>query len=357
MGYEKSCSGAKLKKRHIDICIQEKVESKYITNGFEQYSLVHRALPEINLEDIKFTCKFLGHSLGYPLIISPMTGGTPIAEKINKNLAKAAQSYNIAMVLGSAKEMIKNPRSANTYAVRDVAPDIFLMANLGAVDLNRELDVVKCRQAVEEIGADGLVLYLNPLQECFQNGNPKFQGLLGRIEKIVTALKYPVIVKEVGQGISGEVALQLEEIGVAAVDVAGAGGTSWSIIEKKLSNAKSRLKDPFDDWGIPTAEAIRSVRRKTPELPIIASGGIRNGLEIVKAISLGANLAGMALPLLSAALDSADEVKRVLEDRIREMRIAMFCSGAKNIEQLSSLQVVCKKCLCELDEKKVCCEI
>lgn len=357
MDYEKSCSGAKLKKRHIDICIQEKVESEYITNGFEQYSLVHKALPEINLEDIKFTCKFLGRTLGYPLIISPMTGGTPVAEKINKNLAQAAQSYNIAMVLGSAKEMIRNPRSVKTYAVRDVAPDIFLMANLGAADLNGELDVVGCRQAVEEVGADGLVLYLNPLQECFQNGNPKFKGLLEKIEKVVNALKYPVIVKEVGQGISGEVALQLKEIGVAAVDVAGAGGTSWSIIEKKLSNTESRVKDPFDGWGISTSEAIRSVRQKTPRMPIIASGGIRNGLEIVKAISLGANLAGIALPLLSVAMDSADEVKRVLADRIREIKIAMFCSGAKNIEQLASLQVVHKKCLCELDEAKVFCEI
>lgn len=336
-------AGALVKQKHIDICLNERVESRSITSGFERYHLVHQALPEIDLEDVDLRCDFLGHALDYPLIISAITGGTPLAQRINQNLATVAQSRNIAMMVGSERALLRDPSSLDTYAVRDCAPDILLLANLGAHDLISELSVDDCRRAVAALGANGLALYLNPLQQCFKPGcQPRFRGLSSRIEQLASELGYPVIVKEVGHGISGQVARKLREAGVAAVDIAGAGGTSWSIVEHTLNGTTALSTEAFDSWGIPTAEAVRDVRKAAPDLPIIASGGIRNGVEIAKAIALGANLAGMALPLLRPAVQSADAVDEILARLINELRAAMFCVGAANLRELSSVPLVCE---------------
>ncbi|MGH2523361.1 MAG: type 2 isopentenyl-diphosphate Delta-isomerase, partial [Anaerolineales bacterium] len=269
---------------HIRINLEEDVRSG-LTTGLERYRFIHQALPELDLASIDASGPLFGKTLRAPLLISSMTGGTDRAHAINRTLAAAAQSAGIAMGLGSQRAAIENPELAPTFQVRDVAPDILLFANLGAVQFNYGYGPDQCRRAVDMIGADALILHLNALQEAVQpEGDVNFSGLLKKIEAVCRALRpmgVPVIAKEVGWGFSERAARQLASAGVAAIDVAGAGGTSWSQVEMHRAKTESqkRIAAAFIDWGIPTADAIQNVRRAAPGLPIIASGGLRDGIE------------------------------------------------------------------------------
>lgn len=326
------------KQEHLHICLDNDVRSG-VANGLERYRLVHCALPEMAIDDVDTRTSFLGHALRAPLLISAMTGGTAEARDINRRLAAAAQEVGIAMGLGSQRAGLEDPALMATYQVRDVAPDVFLLANLGAVQLNYGYGIDHCRRAVEAVAADALVLHLNPLQEALQpEGNTRFDGLLGRIEAVCREIEVPVIVKEVGWGLSAEVAVRLREAGVAALDVAGAGGTSWSEVERHRSAtpAEIAVAEAFIDWGLPTAEALRQVWRACPGLPLIASGGVVDGVEAALCLALGADLVGMAATLLRPATDSVEAVMRRLGVVLRQLRIAMFCTGARAIPSLDA---------------------
>jgi len=328
---------------HIRISLEEDVSFETLTSGFERYRFVHCALPEISLEAVDTAVVFLGKRLQAPLLISSMTGGTPQGREINRRLAWAAQEAGIGMGLGSLRAALEDPTLAETYRVRDVAPDILLLANLGAVQLNYGYTVDHCRRAVEMVEADGLVLHLNPLQEALQpEGQTDFSGLLRKIEAVCRALEVPVIVKEVGWGLSADVARRLADAGVAALDVAGAGGTSWSQVEMyRAENGLQRaVAAAFRDWGIPTAEAVREVRRALPHIPIVASGGIRDGIQVAKAIALGATVCGVARPFLVAAAESAEAVAETAAVLITQLRVAMFAVGAPDLSALARAPLV-----------------
>jgi len=322
---------------HLRINLEEDVRFPQLTNGLERYRFVHAALPELDLEEVDLTSVLFGKSLALPILISSMTGGTEQAGRINRALAEAAQACGLAMGLGSQRVALEAAHTAETFRVRAVAPDILLFANLGAVQLNYGYTVDHCRRAVEMIEADALILHLNPLQEAIQaGGNWNWRGLLAKIEQVCRALPVPVVAKEVGWGISGEMARRLVEAGIAAIDVAGAGGTSWSQVEmhRAPTAARRRLAAAFADWGIPTAEALRQVRASAPDLPLIASGGIRTGIEIAKCLALGADAAGLAGPFLKAAAISAEAVVAEAEALAAELRVACFCAGARTIADL-----------------------
>ncbi|MBN2086579.1 MAG: type 2 isopentenyl-diphosphate Delta-isomerase [Anaerolineales bacterium] len=324
---------------HIRINLEKNVQSG-VSTGLEKYRFSHQALPEINLADVVTQTSIFGRKLSAPLLVSSMTGGTKEAGVINRALAGAAQSAGVAMGLGSLRPAIETPAQASSYRVRDAAPDILLLSNLGAIQLNYGYSVDECRRAVDLVEADALILHLNSLQEALQpEGDTEFAGLLQKIETICRSLSVPVVVKEVGWGIGGETARRLAMAGVAAIDVAGAGGTSWSQVEKfrARNRGQARVAALFADWGLPTAEALVECRRAVPDLPLIASGGIRNGLEIAKCIALGASLAGVAGPLLPAAVQGARAVEAELDRWIRELRVTMFAAGARDLSELREL--------------------
>ncbi len=326
------------KNEHLEICLHEEVEFENLTAGFECYDLVHRALPGLAPEDIDLSVDLLGRRLQAPLLISSMTGGTAMAGDINRHLAAAAEALGIAMGVGSQRAAIEEPALADTYRVRHVAPHITLLANLGAVQLNYGYGLDQCRRAIEMIEADALILHLNPLQEYLQpEGNRNYRGLLPKIEAICRQLGAPVVVKEVGWGISPDLVRALFEAGVAAVDVAGAGGTSWGRVEGYRAREQSRaqLAAAFEDWGLPTAEAIRGARLAAgPRSTIIGSGGIRNGLQAAKALALGANLVGLALPLLKPATVSPEAVTARLQQLLEELACAAFVTGSRSVEEM-----------------------
>ncbi len=327
----------KRKEEHLRIALHNDVAFKQVSTGFEDYYFLHNALPEVDLDKVDTSASLLGRELSAPLVISPMVGGIEEVRGINRNMAEAAQILGLAMGVGSQRCFIGDPDTLATYQVRDIAPDILLFANLGAVQLNCGYGLRECRLAVETIGADALVLHLNPVQEALQpEGNTNFSGLLARIERVCAGLPVPVIVKEVGCGISEEVARKLAAIGVAAIDVAGAGGTSWTKIEgyRARRRVTGNVAVAFASWGIPTADSVIMARRGAPHLPVIASGGIRTGLDVAKAIALGADAAGIAAPLLKAAGASAGAVVTLLEEVIRGFRISMFGIGAVSLKEL-----------------------
>lgn len=330
---------------HIRINLQEDVRSG-LSTGLERYRFTHQALPEFNLDDVDATLSLFERRLQVPILISSMTGGTPEAGAINRALAAAAQETGIAMGVGSQRAAIEHPELAATFQMRQVAPDVLLFANLGAVQLNYGYGVDHCRRAVEMIAADALILHLNPLQEAVQpDGDTRFAGLLHKIEAVCKALRaqgIPVIVKEVGWGISEQAARQLVDAGVSAINVAGAGGTSWAQVEmhRAQDESQARLAAAFLNWGIPTAESILQVRRAAPEIPIFASGGLRTGLDIAKCVALGATLGGMAVPFLKAAVHSIEVTVQTIHEVQREIKVAMFAAGAKNLKELQNTPLV-----------------
>ncbi len=336
----------KRKAEHLQIAISQDVDFERLSAGFEAYRFVHQALPELDLAQVDPAVELLGKRLAAPLVISPMLGGIPKAQRLNQVLAEAAQQLGLAMGVGSQRCAIEDPRCECFYQLRKVAPNILLFANLGAVQLNYGYGIEECRRAVAMAGADALVLHLNPLQEALQpEGNGNFRGLLAKIASICRQLEVPVVAREVGWGISQEAARQLAEAGVSAIDVAGAGGTSWSRIEGLRGRTRSarKIATAFAEWGIPTSEAIGLARAGAPELPLIASGGIRTGVDIAKAIVLGADAAGIGLPLLKAARLSAEHALSALQELITQLRLAMFCIGAGSIEQLRNTPHLLKK--------------
>ena len=322
---------------HIRINLDENVQFPRLGTGLETYRFVHQAVPELSLADIDTRVDLFGKSLSSPLLISSMTGGTDLALRINRNLAKAAQRHNIAMGLGSQRAALEDSSLARSYMVRDVAPDILLFANIGAVQLNYGYGLEQCRHAIDMVGADALILHFNVLQEAVQaEGDIDFSGLLNKVEQVCTQLSLPVIAKEVGWGFSERNVRDLVNAGVSAIDVAGAGGTSWSEVEyhRAPSAFHARVARSFADWGIPTADALLNARRAAPDLPVFASGGLRDGIDIAKCIALGADLAGLASPLLKAADESEEAVDLLLQELTAQLRIAMLCTASQNIQEL-----------------------
>jgi isopentenyl-diphosphate delta-isomerase len=324
------------KSRHLDICLEEDVASR-LDAGFGAVRLRHEALPEFALADVDCSASFLHFRLRAPLLISSMTGGTRRARDINRRLALAAESAGIALGLGSGRAALENGRLADTYAVRDVAPTIPLFANLGAVQLNYGVTADDARRLVELQGANALYLHFNPLQEALQlHGDTNFRDLLPKIARLCDALEVPVFAKGVGSGIAVKTALRLIEAGVVAIDVAGAGGTSWALVEGRRTGdpARERIAEAFGDWGQATARATAEIRRALPEVPLVASGGIRNGVEVAKAVALGADLCGIALPFLEAANESEDAVHALISELVTALRIAQFASGSRRLVDL-----------------------
>jgi isopentenyl-diphosphate delta-isomerase len=329
------------KLEHLRLSLEASVQSQR-SAGFDRWSLPHRALPELDLDAVDTGTTFLSRRVRLPFLISGMTGGAHQAADINRRLARAAQAAGVAFGVGSQRAGLSHRDLRATYQVRSVAPDVLLLANLGAVQLNYGLGPAECLEAVEMIEADALVLHLNPLQEALQpEGDHNFTGLLDRISAVTRELPVPVIVKEVGCGISGEVAAQLASAGVAAIDVAGLGGTSFARVEafRREKAEEVELALAFSEWGIATAEALVDVRRAVPQLPLIASGGLRHGLDAAKALAMGASLCGFGQPLLAAAHDSEAAVRTVIDGFAWQLRVAMFCVGAKDVAELESVPV------------------
>ena len=342
---KKSSSTSSRKADHIRINLDQNVRSG-LTTGLENYRFTHQALPELNLEDVNLGLSLFGKELSAPLFISSMTGGTEKAGSINRNLAAAAQETGIPMGIGSQRAALEDSSLQGTFQVRQFAPDILLFANLGAVQLNYGLSGDDCRRAVDMIEADGLILHLNPLMEAVMpDGDTRFADLLGKIENTCKTLEVPVIVKEVGWGFSNQAAVQLHNAGVKALDIAGAGGTSWTEVEMHRAETDNQRKiaSAFVDWGIPTSESIQIVHKAVPDLPIFASGGLRNGVDISKCLALGAVMGGIAGTFLKAAVNSPqaviDEINRVK----KEIQISMFAAGAGDLEALADTQLLKNK--------------
>jgi isopentenyl-diphosphate delta-isomerase len=324
------------KSRHLDICLEEDVASA-LDAGFSRIRLRHEAVPECALDDIDTSTVFLGQRLAAPIVISSMTGGTERARAINFNLAVAAERAGVALGLGSQRAALEDARLISTYRVRDVAPRVVLFANIGAVQLNYGVTIPDAQRVVDAVGANGLYLHFNPLQESLQpNGETNFRALLPKIGLLCRELSVPVIAKSVGSGISVRTAARLIEAGVSAIDVAGAGGTSWARVEGRRADdaARESLAETFAGWGYPTAEVTADMRRAFGHLPLIASGGVRSGVDVAKALALGADLAGIGLPFLEPATRSAEAVGAALDLVLSGLRIALFASGCRRLSDL-----------------------
>src|SRR6202023_995427 len=329
---------AQRKLEHLRLSLEASVQSTR-SAGFERYAFTHQALPDLELDAIATTTPLRAKPLKLPFLISSMTGGAHAAVDINRRLALVAQSAGIAFGVGSQRAGITHKDLRATYQVRGVAPDVLLFANLGAVQLNYGMRTEQCLEAIEMIGADALILHLNPLQEALQpEGDHNFKGLIEKIAVLCTELPVPVIVKEVGCGISERTATLLAEAGVAAIDVAGLGGTSFARVEafRRERPEEVELALAFSEWGIPTADALVATHPAAPQLPLIASGGLRHGLDAAKAIALGADLTGFAHAVLAAASEGEEPVRRLLDGFKWQLRVAMFCAAAPTIATLKT---------------------
>ena len=327
----------KRKTEHIELCLTEQVEGVNKSTGLESVSFIHNALPEIDFNKIDLSTNFFDKQVQTPFLVSSMTGGSSLANEINTHLAEAAEKRGWIIALGSTRALLESHAHHDSFLVRKHAPTAPLIANLGAVQLNYGYGAQECQQIVDKTGADSLVLHLNTLQEVIQDGGDlDFSQLLSKIEQVCKEVTVPVGAKEVGFGIDGAVAEKLTNAGIAYIDVAGAGGTSWSQVEKLRSRdpLRKRSAEAFNDWGIPTKDCLRSVRNVLPDIPLIASGGMKTGHDAAKAIALGADKVGFARKLLEAATISTDSVEEVMEQIEFEMKIAMFGIGAADINAL-----------------------
>lgn len=324
------------KTEHIRLCLTDQVEG-LSTTGLEGISFIHNALPEIDFEEIQLNTEFLGHKINAPFLVSSMTGGSELATAINQNLAQAAEEKGWAIALGSTRALLESDAHKESFLIRNYAKTVPIIANLGAVQLNYGYGVDHCRKIVEKTEADSLVLHLNSLQEVIQDGGDlNFKDLLPKIEELCKQLDVPVGVKEVGFGIDGTVAKKLYDVGISYIDVAGAGGTSWSQVEKLRTKdpLKQKAAEAFNDWGIPTKDCIVSVRSHLKDIPLVASGGMKTGLDAAKAITIGADLIGYARQLLQAATESVDAALREMEQIEFELKMTMFGIGVRTITEL-----------------------
>ena len=324
---------AERKLKHIEVCLEYPVEYTTKTTGLEHVPWPYNALPELSLADISLETEFLGKRLKAPILIGAMTGGAERAAKINRNLAIAAQHLGLGLMLGSQRVMIEREESRSSFQVRQLAPDILLIGNIGVAQLRKGYGPREVRMAIELVGADALAFHTNPLQEALQdNGDTDFSDLIPILERVVPEVGYPIMLKEVGHGLSGSLARAVKNVGFAALDVGGAGGTSWAKVEDFVNHGTLRHPD-LCEIGIPTSQAIREVRSSLPEMPLMASGGIRTGLDIAKSLSLGANVAALARPLLAPALEGPEAVTAHLEKLIFELRVALFAAGLGSVDQ------------------------
>jgi isopentenyl-diphosphate delta-isomerase len=330
------------KRDGLTIPLSKEVQAKTTSTYLEYVTLVHNALPELDFDEIDTSTTFLHHKFSAPLIIDSMTGGTPEAAKINERLAQTAETLGLGMGLGSQRAGLKSKELAETYSIaRKHAPTAFLIANIGGAQLAKGLSIDEAKQIIDMINANALVVHLNPLQELVQpEGEPKFKGVFNKIAELVKSLSVPVIVKEVGAGISKEVAVKLELVGVKAINVAGSGGTSWAGVEKLRadsagSDLKSHLGEMFWDWGIPTAASLIEVRRAI-KLQLVASGGLRNGLEVAKCLAIGADMCAMAFPFLKQAAVSKEAVMQFANLLLNELKSTMYLVGAKDVRTLKT---------------------
>jgi isopentenyl-diphosphate delta-isomerase len=323
---------------HIKINLEQDVRSA-LTTGLENYHFVHEALPELDLNRLDTTLSLFGKQLAAPILISSMTGGTEEAGEINQRLAEAAQEVGVAMGVGSQRAALEHPEQIPTFSItRKVAPNILLFANLGAVQFNYGYGIDHCRRAVDMIQADALILHLNPLQEAVQDaGDVNFAGLAKKIEEVCKQIEVPVIAKEVGWGISEKTAKLLADCGVSTIDVAGAGGTSWSQVEmhRAPDEFTRQLAATFVGWGIQTSDSILNVKKAVPGTLIFASGGIKDGLDITKCIALGATLGGMAGQFLKAAAVSTEKAVEMMKLTKRQIEVTMFAAGVEKLEGLA----------------------
>ncbi|MFP3283319.1 MAG: type 2 isopentenyl-diphosphate Delta-isomerase [Nitrososphaeria archaeon] len=334
------------KDEHLEIAASEDVEAAAQTTWLEHVHLVHRALPGIDLGDVDPSVELFGKKLKLPILMDSMTGGSEMGAKVNGDLASVAAELGIGMGVGSQRAALRDGRLRSTYSVvRDVAPDILVYANIGAQQL-AEVGVDGARACVDMVRADALAVHLNPLQEAIQpEGDPRYRGVVDRIAEVVDGVGVPVIVKEVGSGLSREVVALLESVGVRAFDVAGVGGTSWARIEsirasRSGATGKARLGDSFRDWGIPTAASVIEARSATGRT-VIASGGIRSGLDVAKSIAIGADAAAMALPALRALTKGGrDALRDYISSAADELRLAMFLTGSRSIADLRRARYV-----------------
>jgi len=334
------------KREGIEIPLNENIQGRTASTYLEYVKLLHNALPEINYDQIDLSIEFLNRSFSAPLIIDSMTGGTDEAFVINKRLGLIAERYGLGMGLGSQRAGLKSDKLVESYSIaRKVAPNAFLIANIGGAQLSDGLSNSDILKIIKMIDANALAIHLNPLQELIQpEGEPRFKGILKKISNLVNELEIPIIVKEVGSGISADVAIKLEKSGINSINVAGAGGTSWAGIEKIRADQhneylKSQLGELFWDWGIPTALSILLVSNSV-KIPVIASGGLRNGLEIAKCLILGANVCAMAFPFLKRASKSEEELEKFTQLILSEIRATMFLLGAKDVHSLKNTRYI-----------------
>jgi isopentenyl-diphosphate delta-isomerase len=321
------------KQRHIDVCLSDAVDYQTVTTGLERYRLPYNALTQTDLGSVDLSTNFLGARLRAPVLIGAMTGGAELSATINRNLGAAAQQLGIGMMLGSQRIMLDSGLASMSFTVRDVAPDALLIGNIGLAQLNEVVvaDVVKLLDAV---GANALAVHTNPLQEAMQHeGDTDFSGSIARLRDIARSIDYPVILKEVGHGIGAAAAAELVDCPIAAVDVAGAGGTSWARVEQFVRFGEIRYP-ALAEWGIPTAEALLEVQHTLPDVPIIASGGVRTGMDAAKALAMGADAVAVARPLLAPAIESPAAVVDWLQRFIGELRVCLHGCGAANLVAL-----------------------
>jgi isopentenyl-diphosphate delta-isomerase len=336
----------KRKADHIRIALSQNVQARKTSTGLEDIYFVHKALPEIDKEKIDLSTTVFGHKFAAPLVVGAITGGTQEASKINATIAEAVEELGLGMGVGSQRAAIEDKRLEKTFAiVRKKAPTAFLIANIGGVQLTNGYGIEEVKKAVEMIEADAIAIHLNPLQEAVQpEGQTDFRGALEKIGEIAGELDKPVIAKETGAGIASEEAKKLEDAGVKGIDVSGAGGTSWAAVEYYRAKVQEntfhrRLGDVFWDWGIPTAASIVEVSQ-TVNTHVIASGGIRNGVDVAKSVALGASITSLSQPALEVAVKGTRETKTALSLLIDELRNAMFLVGAESMKSLRKTPIV-----------------
>lgn len=335
----------KRKQRHIRLSLEENVQAD-IGTGFEDVRLIHRALPEIDLADVETGTELFGRRLSSPLIISAITGGTEYARELNEILATAAEEYGIGIGVGSQRIAIENPSVENTFSVvREKAPTSLVLGNIGCPQLSLGWGVDEARRSVEMVQADALAIHMNPLQEAVQvDGDTNYSGVIEKVGEVVEGVDVPIVMKETGCGIAHEEAEKLEKVGVEGLELSGTGGTSWAAVEYHIAKEEGKrdqehLGEAMWNWGIPTAVSLVETSQTTG-LKIIASGGMRTGVEMAKAIAMGAEAVGIARPFLEKAVEGPEALSAHIEDILLEFKTAMFLVGARNVDELKRVPVV-----------------